>query len=42
MVCYNFCYYKGCLELEASPMSYAENYIKFQEGIETMTQGYKL
>ena len=42
IVRYDFCWYKDAMELEASPMSYAANCVKFQEGIKTMAQGYKL
>jgi len=42
LFCYDFCWYKDAIELEATRMSYAENYVKFQEAIKTMVQGYKL
>jgi len=40
--CYDFCWYKDAMELEASPMSYAAKCVKYQEGIKTMAQGCKL
>jgi hypothetical protein len=42
LFCYDFCWYKDAIELEATRMSYAEIYVKFQEAIKTMVQGCKL
>ncbi len=33
---------KVLIELAASPMSYAANYVKFQDAVKTMAQGYNL
>lgn len=38
LFCYDFCWYKDAIELEATRMSYAENYVKFQEAMKIMAQ----